>query len=714
MACVETMNTTPKMPEFSPVITQQSFSRKALSDLLARGTDLPGGETTLSFLRSLKANMVKGGSIAVGKQHILYTPSRKKAGQLGFGRIYGTKSSLEMCQSEVRATLCGELYHDLDFVNAQPTLLTQFARFHNIDTPFLEEYVRNRDSILEKISPIRSDAKDEIIKVMFGGRIGSGMDSEYLRSLKSEIHTLASRLIVKDEFTGLWASVSHENNKYGSFLAQITQGLERKCMLAMKKSLEEKGWSVDVLVYDGVMIRRREGCIPTLDVLAEVMNDILEETGYAVSVIEKPMRGLDLPPQSTNIEDIAYATLKETFEQTHFMFKETVTVVEMTERGHKHYKIADARIIFNTMLLPSKTPGEDPPLFISRWIRDPTRRMVTDLVFKMTADCAPHEASLFAGFAFDHMIRKGVEPMEDVVAEFENLLSAVCGDCPLVTDYVRKYFAHMIQQPFVNPGVCIFFSSVFQGTGKDTLLGIINRIVGTYHTAHYTSDTEFWEKHDTKKEGAILVYMEEVGVALNKANADALKAKITSEVVAINPKGIKGYCVPNIGRHVGTTNNPVPYKIEETDRRNMLANPSNRLHALGKDFWTDLYSRIQQESFTVAIGQYLRSIDIEGWNPRELVSTEVRDEMMAISVPTWKVFLQEWNENTVDSDRNLYISGQDLYTKYRSYCTANYVDCAMSSMSFFQHIRSETDVMFRRLQRGGGKMTYAPMPTVVP
>ena len=239
-------------PTQTTILTQQCFSRKALSDLLARGIDVPGGESTFGFLKALKANMIKGGSVAVGKQAIAYTPSRKKAGQLGYGRVYGTKSSLEMCQSEIRATLCGELYHDLDIVNAQPTLLLQFARKqHGIRMPFLKEYVRNRETVLAGISDVRGDAKDEVLKVLFGGR--PRPDSDFLQALHTEIRGLVSQLVEKPEYKDLWAACRSEDNKYGSFLAHVTQTIERSCMLAMKKALEDMGWSVDVLVFDGVM-----------------------------------------------------------------------------------------------------------------------------------------------------------------------------------------------------------------------------------------------------------------------------------------------------------------------------------------------------------------------------------------------------------------------------------------------------------------------------
>lgn len=476
-------------------------------------------------------------------------------------------------------------------------------------------------------------------------------------------------------------------------------------MLALKSAMEARGWSVDVLVYDGIMVRRREGVVVTDALLAELAAEVASATGYSLCVTEKPMIGLDLV-EIADADEKQYNAMRSTFEMNHYYYKSTGTVVEVSAKGLEHYSLDHARAAFNTLHLPTRTIHGKPELFITKWLADPHRRIVTDLVFKFSEDCAVHEATLFAGFAFDHMIKREVEPMEDAVREFEDLLSSACRDEPQIVTYVRNTFAHMIQFPFDRTGVCIIFSSEEQGTGKDTVLGIINRVIGDTHTAHYTDDESFWEKHDTQKEGAIMMYLEEAGVAANKAKSEALKARITSSTVPVNPKGIKAYKIPNIARYFMTTNNAVPVKFEATDRRFLLINPSTRLQK-GPAFWADVYSRVERESFTVAIGTYLRSVDLTGWNSRDMPSTDIRDMVMEVCVENDVEFLRHWNEKTVEKD--VWILGKDLYIAFRTWCAATGVDNNLSKQSFLGRIGRYKGKYYRtELQRANVRW-YCPI-----
>lgn len=214
------------------VTTTQQFVRKALYDLIARGNNIPGGPDMPGKLRALKANMQRGGSPVTGTQIITYKHSSKKAGLLGYGRIYGTKTSIETFQRDIRATLCGPLYHDLDFANAQPTILAQFANSRKCELPFLEHYVAHRDAVLADISLIRDEAKTEVIIVLFGGR--PKLESPFLDSLYREIRAFSRSVVASNDYNDLWQVVQSEDNKYGSFMSHILQGIEKECYARIK------------------------------------------------------------------------------------------------------------------------------------------------------------------------------------------------------------------------------------------------------------------------------------------------------------------------------------------------------------------------------------------------------------------------------------------------------------------------------------------------
>jgi hypothetical protein len=639
------------------VQTTQLFNRAALGNLRARRAEFDNN--TEKLLNSLSNNRKKG--TLQGTQEITYKLARTRAAQLGFGRLYGTKGSLEQLQSECRATLCADAYHDIDIVNAQPTLLIQLARkLLKRDIPELEEYVDNRDQFLQTLidrdNCSREEAKNQVICVLFGGTTKDPL----LQPLSTKIRTVAKEFAKLPQYTELFESLQHEKNHYGSFLAYITQTEERHCMLAMRQWLMDQGWSVDVLAYDGVMIRKRKDVPITPELLTDLEAAVLTATGYTVRIIEKPMTGFDVNVMQDE-DDVAYAEMKAKFEENHFYFGSVNSIVEQAADGLHQMSIEHAMTYLNTWLLPGKNKKDEPELFIKKWIKDPQRRFVKRLVYKMPADCDADEASLFIGFAYKQM--EGDDPA--AIALFMDILRACCGDDETVTNYVLKYFAHCIQRPFESPGTAIIFTSRTHGTGKDTLLNTMRRIIG-HHSKHYGSETHFWDKHDTGKEGAILIHLEEACARANKAKAGELKQMVTGEQIDINPKGMRMYSVPNVCRIVMTTNEPDPVKLEESDRRFVIINPSNRLHAKGLQWWADIQEQLKSSAFLGTVGRMLETLDISFWNPRVMPMTEYKKELHEMSKQNEEMFFEALvhdAEHAPASD----LRPEDIYAVYKQW-----------------------------------------------
>jgi hypothetical protein len=270
------------------ITTTQLFSRAAIGSLWARRAEFD--ESTRKMLDRLYNNRKKGRLQC--EQDITYKMANSKAGALGFGRMYGLGPSLEKLQNECRATLCSELYHDIDIVNAQPSLLVQLAkRDLDVDMPELDTYNDNRDilinHVMETQSLSRDSAKQEIISILFGGSTKDSM----LMPLKTERWDVAKQFSRLPQYTELFESKRSEKNIYGSFLAALTQTAERQAMLAMREALIAAGWSVDVLAYDGVMVRKREDAVCDEALMTTLSAAIKTATGFDLEVKEKLLVG---------------------------------------------------------------------------------------------------------------------------------------------------------------------------------------------------------------------------------------------------------------------------------------------------------------------------------------------------------------------------------------------------------------------------------------
>jgi hypothetical protein len=265
----------------------------------------------------------------------------------------------------------------------------------------------------------------------------------------------------------------------------------------------------------------------------------------------------------------------------------------------------------------------------------------------------------------------------------------------------------MIQHPFVRPGVALIFTSYIHGTGKDTLLSLMGRVIGR-HAVHYTSSTLFWDKHDVGKEGAILIHLEEACSRANKAKAGELKAIITANTISINPKGVRGYSVPNISRIVMTTNEADPVKLEASDRRFVIMRPSDRLHGNGLKWWASIQELLESDAMASSVGRYLESIDLTGWNPRELPTTEVKEELMELSKPMEQEFLEFLRGEYA----GVRMTTTDLYHRYKTWYCEQGMDIHYMSPSpnaLCKKIAAWNDRLYTKARLASG-WHYTPKP----
>jgi hypothetical protein len=324
-------------------------------------------------------------------QEITYkTSSKSEAGRKGYGRLYGYGGcSLEQLQADIRATLCASLYHDIDMVNAQPTLLRQLAERYGKSLPCLQAYVDRRDEFLEELRAdldcSRVEAKVRVLSVLYGGVSVHPI----LRALSTEIRTFASFLAVTDEWSELY-SLTPADGKLASFLAYALQNEERHCLLAMHDYLQAHGWSVSVLAYDGCMAGRRADQSITPELLLAISDAIHAKTGYRVTLSEKPMTPLELPAPEAAAAEIApgvtltaYKAMKTRFEENHFWLAGSCKVCEYDLEANelRQFSKKDALDSAPHWFFPAAAGKSftENTLFVPLWLKDPTRRTVKEI-----------------------------------------------------------------------------------------------------------------------------------------------------------------------------------------------------------------------------------------------------------------------------------------------------------------------------------------------
>ena len=637
-----------------PMKLTQMFSRRAVGYLWDKRKDLDPGQ--VKILDSLYNNRRKGALIC--QQEITYNLAKSDIGQLGYGRLYGSKGSLETLERECRGTICREYYHDIDIKNCHPVILLQYAkRFFNHDLPEVEKLCADRETYMKHAGGNRDEAKQEIIRIIYGGK----PKIEFFDSLYNEVSAFTKKISRFEQYEQLFELCKKQKNIYGSFLSHILQTEERKCMMAMKESLEQNDWSVDVLAYDGVMIRKREG-LNLHNELRETEKFITEKTGYVMELTDKEMSSFseydEMKESNESIEGIPkdfYFDMKREFEMTNFYYSPTNEYIEMTtgEEPLRMDMSHATNYYGRKWVYKVSEKFGDYIQFFPVWRKDLTARTIKRIDMKPSND--PETFVSTPVFKYE---KEGDVDDEGMVF-FNHLLNIVTKHDAVTKEYVLKWLAHLLQKPFENPGVALVITGG-KGIGKDTLIDfLIEYVIGEKYGFNYTSTGQFFDKHDTSRMNKILVKLEEANALLCYKNADELKARITSNTSSFNPKGQKVITTANYTRYVFTVNGACPVDVSDSERRFLII-PASSEKKGDMEFWSVLRERLYTASAGRAVAQYLKGIDLSGFNVRKYPSTSYEKEIMDSKKAIEELFVEEWSGEES--------SGTELFSAFKNFC----------------------------------------------
>jgi hypothetical protein len=245
---------------------------------------------------------------------------------------------------------------------------------------------------------------------------------------------------------------------------------------------------------------------------------------------------------------------------------------------------------------------------INAWKSDPYMRTYDKLVFKPKQSVPSNHYNIFTDFPC-----KAVEGDFSVMTE---LMFLLCGEDHAVFEYVENYFAHMIQQPFDKAGVALVFYSQKQGSGKDTTLNQIGKMLGneSFFNTH-DADNDVFGRFTEHLQRTILLKMEEAKFETNKKHESALLSMITANTRSYEAKGKPPIVLDDYKRYVMTTNNSNPVSVPDSDRRFVIINSSEK-RVGDRPFWGDTYKALEKPETIEAYYYHLLHKDISKFNVR--------------------------------------------------------------------------------------------------
>lgn len=227
------------------------------------------------------------------------------------GRLYAQNGlSLQGFKKEIRHALAKDIYYDIDMENAHPTLIMQYCKKHDIPCTELEKYVNNRTEILEKIKKYHNINRDQAKKLMLrlcylGNYVLEEIDkdteeiTEYFPNKKmdfvvgfqDELKRIAKSICnIEDEIYNHVKQDNDKPNKKSSTLSIVAQNIEHKCLMSMYEYFTNRGFTVGVFCFDGMMVEINDQLTKKMDItLEDCARYVFKKTSYKIKLDHKPM-----------------------------------------------------------------------------------------------------------------------------------------------------------------------------------------------------------------------------------------------------------------------------------------------------------------------------------------------------------------------------------------------------------------------------------------
>ena len=232
-----------------------------------------------------------------------YYSEKASKSERKWGRLVAKKGySLQSIPKWMRRLVAHKFYHDIDIANSSYTIISQKAKKLGIPCASIENYVNNRQKWLAFGE--RSEIKNYFLELLFGSeRFSPVQDPEFIKftdDLKSELKSIRSDFFCNAEFKNISAAAKIEakdptnnNSVLKTFFSLVYQKIESEILEKMVEFFQSKEINVDVLVFDGCMIRKNNYAPKIPSLLKSCQIYIKEELGYDIILTEKSLAPTD-------------------------------------------------------------------------------------------------------------------------------------------------------------------------------------------------------------------------------------------------------------------------------------------------------------------------------------------------------------------------------------------------------------------------------------
>ena len=610
------------------------------------------------------------------------------------GRIYVNRFGIQSLQSKLRGFLGGEYSHDIDIINAAPSILVYFVDkyYPDLDIPNLKKYIIKRDKLLAK----HDTTKIEVLKWLNRDHTYNGQNV-LLKCLDRDFKIIQNA-IYGDKNNEICSLIDlneiKSTNKKGSFINRVCCIIENTIL---QKVIGVYGDKISVPYFDGAWFDKSL----TPSEIIEKCNSITEE--YGIKWSHKEHISLDVEDIDDDIElddnddkkeeqlygydYITYEDLKAKFEKNHAIIQIPYMIVKEYEDVYEYennekktmtyelYNDATLKALYNNLYFQKKLISVDKKTgkmteeivdepFMKHWLTDRYRRTLKKVDFiPYSIDDSKIPKNIYNSFTgFDATLPKEDKNVDKEIKLFLDHLKLLVNYEDDSYNYLVNYIADMMQNPKTLPETALLFKSK-QGLGKDLLINYLEKIIGERYTYRTSNLEEIYGSFNPAVKNKLLVQLNELEGKDGFARKERLKDSITALKLNINEKNLKQFQIRNCIRFFIFSNNITPIDIPVDDRRFVVFQGADLLPKAERvDYYNPLFDNINNNDVINGLFKYFMNVDIRDFNIRQQRPiTSAYKEMRETNTPPIYKYLNEIANNNLHSNSIHYISKFNKY-----------------------------------------------------
>lgn len=247
---------------------------------------------------------------------------------------------------------------------------------------------------------------------------------------------------------------------------------------------------------------------------------------------------------------------------------------------------------------------------LSRWWMAKRDRYTFDgLIFDADAEevSEQDEINVWRGFGIKE------EPDADWSLMRDHIRNVIAGEDAKSDEYIRRWIAWAFQNPTKQCEVALALLSEGRGTGKGFLGRSLCRIFGG-HGLHVSKRGLLTGRFNSHFMLTSLLFADEALWPGHKEDEGALQTLISEPSIMIEPKGVNAFMMPNALKVLMASNNKWVVPAAGDDRR-YAAFAVSDARKQDKSYFGKLSAQLSNGGLGAMLHD-LRSVDLEGWHPR--------------------------------------------------------------------------------------------------